>query len=109
MTDFRKSSSLLNVFVGIVFFLMADLASAQIAANQSVQSRPSTDVNRGSQQSSREIAGSAEESTDTESRIGPDDLLNISIFEAPEMNCTVRVTASGEISRRCWARYTPQD
>jgi protein involved in polysaccharide export with SLBB domain len=25
-------------------------------------------------------------------------LLNISVFEAPEMNCTVRVSANGDIS-----------
>lgn len=31
-------------------------------------------------------------------RIGPEDLLNISVFEAPEMNSTARVSASGEIS-----------
>lgn len=33
-----------------------------------------------------------------EYRIGPEDLLEISIFEAPEMNRTLRVSASGEIS-----------
>jgi len=32
------------------------------------------------------------------SRIGPDDLLDVRVFEASEMNCTVRVAASGEIS-----------
>ena len=39
-----------------------------------------------------------QESQTSESRIGPDDLLVITIFEAPEMNSTVRVSASGEIS-----------
>lgn len=33
-----------------------------------------------------------------DSQIGPDDLLDISVFEAPEMNGTVRVSATGEIS-----------
>jgi polysaccharide export outer membrane protein len=33
-----------------------------------------------------------------EYRIGPEDLLEISIFEAPEMNRAVRVSANGEIS-----------
>jgi polysaccharide export outer membrane protein len=33
-----------------------------------------------------------------DSRIGPDDLLNITVFEAPEMNTAVRVSASGDIS-----------
>ena len=34
----------------------------------------------------------------SESTIGPDDLLNITVFEAPELNCTARVMAGGEIS-----------
>jgi polysaccharide biosynthesis/export protein len=33
-----------------------------------------------------------------DARIGPDDLLDIDVFEAPEMNRTVRVSASGEVS-----------
>lgn len=33
-----------------------------------------------------------------EYRIGPDDLLDLIVFEAPEMNRTLRVSASGEIS-----------
>ncbi|HEX3377857.1 MAG TPA: polysaccharide biosynthesis/export family protein [Candidatus Acidoferrales bacterium] len=33
-----------------------------------------------------------------DSSIGPDDLLNISVFEAPEMNTTLRVSDNGEIS-----------
>lgn len=39
------------------------------------------------------VANSAEDY-----RIGPQDLLDISVFEAPELNRTVRVSASGEIS-----------
>ena len=33
-----------------------------------------------------------------DSRIGPDDLLSITVFEAPEMNTVLRVSASGDIS-----------
>jgi polysaccharide export outer membrane protein len=33
-----------------------------------------------------------------DSSIGPDDLLNISVFEAPEMNTTLRVSPTGDIS-----------
>jgi protein involved in polysaccharide export with SLBB domain len=33
-----------------------------------------------------------------ESRIGPDDLLEITVFEAPELNRSLRVSANGEIS-----------
>ena len=35
---------------------------------------------------------------DEAARIGPDDLLDISVFEAPELNRSVRVSANGEIS-----------
>jgi polysaccharide export outer membrane protein len=34
----------------------------------------------------------------TEYRIGPDDLIEITVFEAPEFNRSLRVSASGEIS-----------
>jgi polysaccharide export outer membrane protein len=36
--------------------------------------------------------------SDSESRIGPDDLLDITVFEAPDLNRTLRVSANGEIS-----------
>jgi len=42
--------------------------------------------------------GSISEFQADESRIGPDDLLDISVFEASEMNCTVRVSTSGDFS-----------
>jgi polysaccharide export outer membrane protein len=38
------------------------------------------------------------ELSDSESRIGPDDLLEITVFEAPDLNRTLRVSANGEIS-----------
>jgi polysaccharide export outer membrane protein len=62
------------------------------------QLRPSVEINQGPQQAREDLAVAATESRTSDSRIGSDDLLNISIFEAPEMNCTVRVSASGEIS-----------
>ena len=43
-------------------------------------------------------ANALAEIKNNESRIGPGDLLDISIFEAPEMNRTLRVSANGEIS-----------
>ncbi len=44
------------------------------------------------------LVGSTTANQMGDSRIGPDDLLNITIFEAPEMNSTVRVSAVGQIS-----------
>ncbi len=42
--------------------------------------------------------GPAANSAAEDYRIGPQDLLEISVFEAPELNSAVRVSASGEIS-----------
>jgi polysaccharide export outer membrane protein len=38
------------------------------------------------------------ESLQQDSPVGPGDLLDIAVFGAPEMNCTVRVSSNGEIS-----------
>ena len=52
----------------------------------------------------QQIAGASKtqanqsEGPSREYRIGPEDLLEISVFGVPEMNSTVRVSASGEIS-----------
>jgi polysaccharide export outer membrane protein len=56
------------------------------------------EVNETLQNVREKLAASTMASQMGDSRIGPDDLLNITIFEAPEMNCTVRVSAAGEIS-----------
>jgi len=44
------------------------------------------------------FAGTSAESQPNESTIGPGDLLDITVFQAPEMNRTVRVSPNGEIS-----------
>ena len=44
------------------------------------------------------LAGPLASSAAQDYRIGPEDLLEISVFEAPELNCAARVSASGEIS-----------
>jgi polysaccharide export outer membrane protein len=48
--------------------------------------------------SRRALPQSADGSAAGDFRIGPGDLLDIVVFEAPEMNCTVRVTDGGEIA-----------
>ena len=91
-----------HAILGLVFFLIATPALGQNAANKSSQSSPqvqsTAEINQRLQQARENIAARATESPISESRIGPDDLLNITVFEAPEMNCSVRVSASGEIS-----------
>jgi polysaccharide export outer membrane protein len=102
MNRFRGSFFKIQAIPGLALFLIATPALAQIMANRSSQSSPqvqtSAEINQRLQQAREKLAGSTTESQTSESRIGPDDLLNISIFEAPEMNCIVRVSASGEIS-----------
>src|ERR1700690_1424122 len=67
--------------------------SAPAATAQSWQSGTSADYNRRLQelqQSSPSAAASY--------RSGPDDLLDISVFDVPDLSRTVRVSAGGEIS-----------
>jgi polysaccharide export outer membrane protein len=44
------------------------------------------------------FSGTQENSSASDYRIGPEDLLQISFFEAPELDRTVRVSANGQIS-----------
>lgn len=91
-----------HLVLGLVLFLIATPALGQAIANGSSQPppqvQPSSELNQGLAQARENLTESTTESQDGEYRIGPDDLLNISVFEAPEMNCSVRVSASGEIS-----------
>ena len=86
----------------LAFLLVASPAISQGLANRSRESRTqvqtSVEINQRLQSADEKRAGSTTESQTSESRIGPDDLLNITVFEAPEMNSTVRVSANGEIS-----------
>jgi polysaccharide export outer membrane protein len=63
-----------------------------------IQVETTQEFNQQLEQSRKTLADTVAVSQDEESRIGPGDLLEISVFEAPEMNRTVRVSANGEIS-----------
>jgi polysaccharide biosynthesis/export protein len=54
--------------------------------------------NQRLEESSKPLSHTLPEPSDSESRIGPDDLLDITVFEAPDLNRTLRVSANGEIS-----------
>jgi polysaccharide export outer membrane protein len=56
------------------------------------------DYNQRLGQLKQSLGGPVATSTAEDYRIGPQDLLEISVFEAPELNRAVRVSASGEIS-----------
>jgi polysaccharide biosynthesis/export protein len=56
------------------------------------------DYNQRLVQLRQSLAAPAANSAAQDYRIGPEDLLEISVFEAPELNRAVRVSATGEIS-----------
>ena len=63
------------------------------------QSRTGTtqDYNKKLEELLRETGDRTESSATQDYRIGADDLLDVSVFEAPDLNRTVRVSAEGEI------------
>lgn len=77
-------------------------ARPQAAPSNGKQSAPplhtAAEINQKLQSVGETLAGSPKVKADADSRIGPDDLLDITVFEAPEMNRTVRVSTGGEIS-----------
>jgi polysaccharide biosynthesis/export protein len=102
MNPFRGSILNVQVILGISLFLIAAPALAQSSADTGSPPMPhmqsSTEIDQRMLEERENPLGSTLESHSGESPIGPDDLLNISVFEAPEMNCSVRVSASGEVS-----------
>ena len=100
---FQKLFSRKLPILVLTLFLIAAPALGQSPANNSRETTPqslsASEINQRLQQAREKLAGiTTEFQTAGESRIGPDDLLNISVFEAPEMNCTVRVSSIGDIS-----------
>jgi polysaccharide biosynthesis/export protein len=99
---FQKSISRVGTILGLAFVLTVTPAPAQRPPNGNSQSpsqlKSAAEINQILQNARESLAGATTKSPSGESRIGPDDLLNITVFEAPEMNSTVRVSASGEIS-----------
>lgn len=113
-----RSQPILQLFVAMALFLFGSAVYAQgLPAGPShppVQMETTQDVNQRLEQSGKILAGTTEQTQEDESRIGPGDLLEITVFEAPEMNRTVRVSANGEISMQLLgpvkaAFFTPQE
>ncbi len=101
-TRTHVSLRIIETLPGIAFLLISSAAGAQVQpAGKDLSLVQGTD-RQGADRRQEAIPGKganrlAEIQTD-ESRIGPGDLLEISVFEAPEMNRTLRVLANGEIS-----------
>ncbi len=68
------------------------------AAQQGVTQAESTDEYNRKLERLREQFAETRERQTGDYRIGPQDLLDINIFEAPELNRTVRVSENGEVS-----------
>jgi polysaccharide export outer membrane protein len=100
--QFYGTVFVVQAILGLAFFFIAASTLAQALPNDNGQSslkaQTVAEINQRLQQANEKLAGTTTESETSDSRIGPDDLLNISVFEAPEMNSTVRVSANGEIS-----------
>jgi polysaccharide export outer membrane protein len=84
-------------------------ATTSASAAQPWQNGTSADYNRRLEQLQHSLPPEA-----TTYRIGPDDLLDISVFDVPDLSRTVRVSAGGEISLPLLgsvavAGQTPQD
>jgi len=95
----RRDKKIAKALAALLAALMlgAPLAQAQNSSKDS-QSVSQLEFNQRLQQANAKLEASSNHNQAAESLIGPDDLLNISVFEAPEMNCTARVTAGGDIS-----------
>lgn len=92
----------LRGLIAMGFWLFAPAAYAQGFSDTTNWPAPQPqtlrDVNRAVNSSNDELSHPGSISSRSDSQIGSDDLLDISVFEAPEMNRTIRVSTSGEIS-----------
>jgi len=102
MNRFQISIVTNHGMLGLALLALAAPAFAQSLANggkqPALQLQTAADINQSLQAAREKLDALAAASQAGDSRIGPDDLLNITIFEAPEMNSTARVSAAGEIS-----------
>jgi polysaccharide biosynthesis/export protein len=91
-----------RIFLAAALFLTTVSSHAQGppagTEHSPVQEETTQEFNQRLEQSRKMLSGTIPDLQDDASRIGPEDLLEITVFEAPEMNRTVRVSANGEIS-----------
>jgi polysaccharide export outer membrane protein len=92
----------LTISVGAILLFTPTPARAQgmLPAQNIAPSKAETtqQINQRLEESGRRLSRTVSEASEDESRIGTDDLLDITVFEAPDLNRTLRVSASGEIS-----------
>ena len=91
-----------QVLLGIALLLATGSIRAQDMPTgkspSSSRAQTTQEFNQRLEESRKTLSRTLPEPTEDESRIGPDDMLEITVFEAPELNHTLRVSAKGEIS-----------
>jgi polysaccharide biosynthesis/export protein len=94
----------IGAVLALLLIVHAAAASAQSASDkvdptsQHIQGDSTQDYNRRIEQLRRLYSDQAQATEAGEYRIGAHDLLEINVFEAPELNRSLRVSAGGEIS-----------
>src|SRR5260370_16085834 len=96
----KESNRRLQIFLALYFVYAVGSIRAQgpPAEKQPLSAGGETAQNQRLEASTKTVSYTLQQSSDSESRIGPDDLLDITVFEAPDLNRTLRVSANGEIS-----------
>src|SRR6202453_2119040 len=100
----EKRLTFLAVSLGACLLLYPPVSHPQSVQDESnrtgkpVLGETPEDYNRRLQQLNQSLATPATDSEQGEYRIGSHDLLEINVFEAPDLNRSLRVSAGGEIS-----------
>jgi polysaccharide export outer membrane protein len=95
-------------FIGALLFAASILLGSSSARSQTLPRSSSVppdsgpestqDFNRRLEKLRRSASASASETPSAEYRIGAQDLVEVNVFDAPELNRSLRVSANGEIS-----------
>ncbi len=92
----------LRITLGLaLIFVTGSMRAQGIPAGKSpssLQRETTLEFNQSVEESRNAFSSGLPGSSTDESRIGPDDLLDITVFEAPELDRSLRVSANGEIS-----------
>src|ERR1700722_591474 len=100
----RRTLSSLLPLVAMLVLAFSPTSRAQTAQSSANSVAPPTqpetteDYNRRLEQLNQSLAARPASGEQAEYRIGSHDLLEINVFEAPDLNRSLRVSASGEIS-----------
>src|SRR5260221_3628744 len=96
----KESHRRSQILLALAFLSTTGLIHAQglPAGKQATSADGEPTQNQRLEASTKPLSHSLQQPSDSESHIGPDDLLYITVFEAPDLNRALRVSANGEIS-----------